>query len=186
MCIGSGLPKPEAYPYSDSSTIGKEVNIFVKKYQSIVSRTILVSGLAKYPPTSPNSHPSKYKYNCRMANFRIAFLPGSIIPDRIRINHLMEFMSNLATTSGNTRNLNGITRGSASTSATSGCQELNRKFTPSISSGKMFCLKSINLAIKPSKLWVLSSILTTAPSATTAPISSASPQDSAPQPISKN
>ena len=55
-CIGNGLPKPEVYPYSDSSTIGKEVNIFVKKYQSIVSRTILVNGFAKYPHIYPNSH----------------------------------------------------------------------------------------------------------------------------------
>ena len=56
MCIGNGLPKPEVYRYSDSSTIGKEVNIFVKKYQSIVSRTILVNGFVKYPHIYPNYH----------------------------------------------------------------------------------------------------------------------------------
>lgn len=121
-----------------------------------------------------------------MASFRIVFLLGSILHDRIRINPLTEFMLNLVTISGNTRNLSGKIRDSAYTSAILGCQELKRKFTPSISSGKMFCLKFINLAIKPSKLWVLSNILTTVPSATTAPISSVSPPDLAPQPISKN
>ena len=121
-----------------------------------------------------------------MVNFKIVFLLGSILHDRIKINPLMEYMLNLVTINGNIRNLNGIIRDSAFISAILECQEVNRKFIHSISSGKMCCLKYINLVIKQSKLWVLSNILTTVPLATTAPISSVFPQDLAHQQILKN
>ena len=73
-----------------------------------------------------------------MGKKRIGFLLGSILPVRIQIVPLMEFMSNKESTNGKILNHNGKTKASAYTNAISECREVRKKFIPLLISDKIF------------------------------------------------